>query len=467
MKLPTFSLNFFKKPTKKKRIITTFGKRDSSASSSTRKSRRSSSGRKSRKRSITYYAPSKSKFYPTEHFPSLQRAARQVTTVATTPLAPLPPRSYPLEVKPVASIESDAKLNNGFPSATGTHRSYTAKQTYLCDNDYGDIVLHQPPAWYMQSKARQNSYQIDQTTVTNNGLRGSNTEYTPNKLFSNAPIDSNGNLLYDDNCLNNAYTSSMYPKECAQGVPIQSMVNAIPFDDSNIKYNSTELRRQSQHNLLPSSVTTAYNNTVFSSVNSTNAKCLPNNINNNKFSVAYQTNANQFTPNAVHGLSLPIYSGMVPFKKKSDRHRRRKVRSYVICCLGEKCEFDLIFGTLHCKLIDNLMSSTYLLLFGPYQYWCRLFDLSITSYRLVRKQCSYFNQLRNPIVWVTQRKQISLEVKSHCKAMNALWCVRNVRRMLKLVFLSLSMWLLIFIYCAVASCFCGYPFIQFRLHRFF
>lgn len=321
MKLPTFNLNFFKKPTKKKRIVTTFGKRGSSASSSTRKNRRSSSSRKPRKRSITYYAPSKSKFYPTEHFPSLQRSTRQVTSTSTTPLAP---RSYSTEERAAVSIESNGKLNTSIPSAAGTFRSYTAKQTYLCDNEYGDIVLHQPPAWYMQSKPQQNTYQSEQS-ITNSDVRG---EYTQNKLFANASIDSNGNLLYVDNCLNTAYTST-YSKECAQGVPIQSMVNAIPFNESNIKYNTTELRRQSQHNLLPSSMTTAYNNGVFSSVNSTNAKCLPNHINNNKCSVAYQTNANQFAPNVQASLNVPIYSGMMPFKKKSDRHRRRKVRSYV------------------------------------------------------------------------------------------------------------------------------------------
>lgn len=326
MKLPTFSLNFFKKPVKKKRIITTFGKRGSSASSSTRKSRRSSSGRKSRKRSITYYAPSKSKFYPTEHFPSLQHATRQATTVATTPLAP---RSHPSDEKPVASTKNDAKLNVGYPSVTGTIRSYTAKQTYLCDNDYGDIILHQPPAWYMQSKPQPNSYQTDQTTTTTgNDLRIVNHEYTPNKLYSNAFIDSNGNLLYNGNCPNHSYTST-YKKECVQGVPIQSMVNAISYDDStNIKYSATDLRRQSQHNLLPVNVTTAYNNDgVFSLVNSTNTKRLPNHINSSsKIGAAYQSNANQSTAN-VHGTSLPIYNATLPFKKKSDRHRRRKVRS--------------------------------------------------------------------------------------------------------------------------------------------
>lgn len=325
MKLPTFSLSIFKKPTKKKRIITTFGKRGSSASSSTRKSRRPSSSRKTtRKRSITYYAPSK--FYPTEHFPSLQRVARQVATVATTPLAV---RSYPSdEQSHTVSTDIDGKLN-GYLSPSGTFRSYIAKQTYLCDNDYGDIILHQPPAWYMQSKPHQNGYHTE-TMV--NDLRASNINSNPiqtNKLYSNTPVDSNGNMVYDDNCLNNTYGhATSYSKECVQGVPISSMLHtAPPLNDSNIKYNTTELHRQTQHNLLPSNVTTAYNNTVFTSANNstTNTKCLPNNINNN-FCTAYQTNANQLSTNS-HFFTSPIYNTALPFKKKSDRHRRRKVRS--------------------------------------------------------------------------------------------------------------------------------------------
>lgn len=325
MKLPTFSLNIFKRPTKKKRIITTFGKRGSSSSSSARKSRRSSSTtRKPRKRSITYYAPSKSKFYPTEHFPSLQQAARQAASVATTPLAV---RSYSTELPHTVSTDNDAKLTS-YVTSNGTLRSYAAKQTYLCDNEYGDIILHQPPAWYMQSKqSQQGNYQ------TNNNIRDvpNFTQYQ-SKFYSNAgAIDSNGNLLYDDTCENNTYGRAIYSKECMKGVPssIPSMVNTIPLNDSNIKYKTSELHRQSQHNLLPSSVTTAYNNTVFSSSNNTiNAKYLPNTI--NTFYNAYQTNANQLSSINLSCANSPNYNAILPFKKKSDRHRRRKVRFTII-----------------------------------------------------------------------------------------------------------------------------------------
>lgn len=311
MKLPTFSLNIFKKPTKKKRIITTFGKRGSSASLSTRKSHHPSSGRKTRKRSITYYAPSKSKFYPSEHFP-LQRAEHRTSAVATKPLTI---RSYPTEEPCTISTDIDSKLINLLPS---NEIERTAKQTYLCDNDYGDIILHQPPAWYMQSKPHQNYYQ---TEIVTNCLSGSNA--IQNKPYTNAAIDSNGNSLYYHNAHNNMYARATYQKECAQGVPIPSMVNAIPFNDSNIIYNSTELHRQSQHNLLPSSVTTAYNNTAFASRNnSRNTKCLPNN--NNRFCTAYQSNENQLSTNSRYFVS-PIYNLTQPIKKKSDRHRRRKV----------------------------------------------------------------------------------------------------------------------------------------------
>lgn len=315
MKLPTFSLNIFKKPNKKKRIITTFGKRGSTASSSTpRKSRRSSSNRKSRKRSITYYAPSKSKFYPIEHFPSLQRAVRRASLIATTPLAP---RSYQqIEDRQTVSTDVEPKLN-AYPSANGTLRSYAPKQTYLCDNEYGDIILHQPPAWYMQSKPHQDCYQ---TEIHPNDLRGPNTISMQNKPFSTGSVDPNGNLLYgDNNRLNNTYAST-YSKECIQGVPISSMVNAIPLNDSNIKYDMTELHRQSQHNLLPSSVTTAYNNTIFNSANSVHSK---NNIHN--FCTAYQTNSNQLITNP-QSMGLSMYSATLPSKKKPDRQRHRKVR---------------------------------------------------------------------------------------------------------------------------------------------
>lgn len=311
MKLPSFSLGFFKKPTKKKRTITTFGKRGSNASSSSHKTRRSSSNRKTRKRSITYYAPSKSKFYPTEHFPTLQRVARQATAVSATPLV------YPSEQRIAVSTDIDSKLNSyQTTNGTATHRSHTAKQTYLCDNDYGDIVLHQPPAWYMQSKPHQNYHQTE--TIASD-LLGPNNNCIQNKLYSHAPIDANGNVLYDDNCLSNSYGRSTYSKECVQGVPIPLTVKSIPLNDSNIKYGPVgihNLHRQSQHNLLPSNVTTAYNNTVFSSINnSTNAKCLPNNINNS------------CSVSQLASFSAPIFNASFPFKKKSDRHRRRKVRS--------------------------------------------------------------------------------------------------------------------------------------------
>lgn len=314
MKLPTFSLNIFKKPTKKKRIVTTFGKRGSTASSSTRKSRRASSSQKPRKRSITYYAPSKSKFYPIEHFPTLQRAVRRASLLAAA--TPLASRSYQTEERHAASTDVESKLNT-YPSASGTLRSYAAKQTYLCDNEYGDIILHQPPAWYMQSKPHQDCYQTD---TMPNDLRGPNTIPMQNKPFSNAFVDSNGNLMYDDNRLSNTYAST-YPKECMQGVPISSMVNAIPLNDPNIKYDTSELHRKTQHNLLPSSVTTAYNNTVFNSANQTNSK---NHI-NNLCASSYQSNANQLITNSQY-MGSSMYRANLPSKKKSDRHRHRKVR---------------------------------------------------------------------------------------------------------------------------------------------
>lgn len=342
MKLPMISLNFFKKPAKKKR---TFGKRSSSASASSipavsRKARRSSSSSvnlKSRKRSITYYAPSKSKFYPSEHFPSMQhRLVRHRTAVI--PTNPLVQRSYSSEQQPTASIDIDGKLNDNssFSPANGTHHTYTAKQTYACgDNDYGDIVLHQPPSiWYPQSQ-HPTGHKINQNivSVNNDDLRSSSStnHRNQNKFYPNAvdAIDSNANKLYDDNYyLNNAYISTDF-KECAmQGVsiPIQSInASAVPitFNDPHNKYNTansigTELciqqQQQTQHNSLPSNnIATIYD---------TNAKYSKSNC----FRNDNQRQPKQSTSTIAYGFGLPIYGATVPFKKKSDRQRRRKVR---------------------------------------------------------------------------------------------------------------------------------------------
>lgn len=269
------------------------------------------------------------------------RHSRNAVVPATTPLAVS--RSYSREKQSTVSTDIDTKLIDNslnISTANGTLRSYTAKQTYLCDNDYdGDIVLHQPPTWYVQSKSQLpvpmppltptssshlGRYKINQDSVTvnNDDVFGSSSNHgIQNKFYRNtAPIDSNSNVPYDDNYFNNAYISA-YPKECAmQGVPIQSMnTNAIPIiNDSNIKYNTAntigieqstqQQQQQAQHNLLTPNITSAYD---------TNAK----------FHSLYQSNANQFTPtNVTHNFNFPIYGVTVPFKKKTHRQHRRKVR---------------------------------------------------------------------------------------------------------------------------------------------
>lgn len=348
MKLPSISFNFFKKPPKKKRIITTLGKRTSSASLSTaaisRKAHRSSSSNlKSRKRSITYYAPSKSKFYPSEHFPSMQRIIRNKTAVV--PTAPLVPRSHSYKKQPTVSTDIDTKLNDN--SSFSVANEYKAKQIYSCDNDYGDIVLHQPPACYGPTNSQSlplpphvACYKIDRNivTVNNDDVFRSNNHRIQSRFYSNVnSVDSNANKLYDDNYFNNAYVST-YSKECVmQGVPIQSRnASTVPIvNDSNIKYNmansiNTELcTQQIQNNLLQPNITNAYdeNKSTFDSINSTNAKytrsnSFPNDKNVKLYSV-YQSKANQSTPRTMYG--LPIYGATVPFKKKSNRQRRRKV----------------------------------------------------------------------------------------------------------------------------------------------
>lgn len=351
MKLPTISLNFFKKPPKKKRIITALGKRTSSASSTATaaKSRRahrssSASNAKSRKRSITYYAPSKSKFYPSEHFPSMQRFVRHKTAVG--PTTPLVPRSYSYEQQLTASTDCDPKLSDsaGFSIANDTLHSYAAKQIYSYDNDYGDVVVHQPPAWYVPSDSQSPlpppppppphvaCGNIDQNIVgaMNNNDDKVRRSSNQRRFYPNVePIDLNANKLYDDHYSNNAYIST-YSKECGmQGVPIQSRnTSTIPIvNDPNYKYSiDNELCSQPMQN------TNAYDTNKFmlDSINSTNTKYTRSNSfpidNMGKLYAVHQPKANQSATRTMHG--FPIYGATVPIKKKSDRHRRRKVRFF-------------------------------------------------------------------------------------------------------------------------------------------
>lgn len=300
MKLPSLNFNIFKKSsTKKKRITTNFGKRRSSTASSTHKNRRSSSGRKIRKRSITYYAPSKSKFYPTEHFPSLQRMATHATTVATSPLAVH--LFQPDHMQTTVSTEFDSKL-----CSTGTLRTQTARHTYLCDDNR---EFHTVPDSYMQTKNIDCLRYQTQLPIDDHD---SNTQFQKS-------IDPNGNFVYDGNYRlnflnnnnnnNNASYYQSHPKECSQGVPSQSMLNAA----ANAYIDVSELQKQSQQNYLPTNLISAYNSRTMKSI-----KHLPNNVNH---LTAFQSPTNSTQMN-----QSTNFGGF----KKLDRHRRRKVRSFLI-----------------------------------------------------------------------------------------------------------------------------------------
>lgn len=284
MKLPSINFNnFFKKPsTNKKRTTattTTFGKRRTSSTSSTRKTHRSSSGRKARKRSITYYAPSKSKFYPTEYFPSLQRVATQATAVAATPVA-----AQLFQTNQTVSTEMNQKLSH-FPS-NGTLRTQKAKHTYLCD-DNQNFNSNQTTEWYGQTRNLDGSHYSSQSVM----MVGMTGNYFPTA----GTADPNGNFVYDRNYPsghsvhfnddNNAYFS----KECLQGVP-----------------DGFEIHKQ--HDYLPSNLVTAYNS-------STSVKHMPGQQNHTN---AYPA-SNQMSQSS-------LFAGMQPITKKSDRYRRRKVR---------------------------------------------------------------------------------------------------------------------------------------------
>lgn len=303
MKLPTISLNFFKKPVKKKRTFTTFGKRSSSASSSvaavSRKAQRSSSSNlKTRKQSITYYAPSKSKFYPSEHFPSTQRLVRH--RAAVVPATPHMQRSYSYEKQPTASTDIDIRLND--KSSFSALHSYIANQAYPCDNNYGDIILHQPPIWYVPPKSQSpqptqqiGCQKINQSivNVNNDDICSSSNQRIQNKFHSNIDsIDASSNKVYDNNYLKNANIST-YFRECTmQDVSTQSMdTTAVSIiNNSNIKCNPANGTELYTHQIRP---------------------------NDNKLHSMYQSKST---------IGLPIYSMTVPFKKKLDRRHRRKVR---------------------------------------------------------------------------------------------------------------------------------------------
>lgn len=346
MRLPTFNLNFFKKTKPpKKRITTTFGKRRSSSTSSTRKSRRSSSGRKtSRKRSITYYSPSKSKFYPTEYFPSLQRVAAQATVAATPPASN---RSRNVERNLTVSTDANdatAKINNNYVPASVLY-SHTAKHTYLCDDDERNVVLHEQPFSSLKStqsmRSRHAQDVIHYQTQTNDLYELSHKK--PNRI-----IDANGNVIVTDdaanrshNLMNNGHAYlSTYSKECKQGVSALTMpstisINSIPYTDANNKQN-VEQQRQSHNNLLPSNLTAM--NCAYTAVyptHNTAAKYLNNNSNavnlcsvSNACPSLATATTQQLNPSflSFHGATT------IPMTKKSERHRRRKVRYFWFFC---------------------------------------------------------------------------------------------------------------------------------------
>lgn len=327
MKLPAFNLNFFKKSKSTKKRVTNFGsskRRSSAASVSTRKSRRSStSGRhkSSRKRSITYYSPSKSKFYPTEYFPSLQRIATQVTAAATPLAANLFHRTDTIQT---ASIDATDASNFSPP---GTIRSYT-KQTYLCDDDQ-KIVIHEQPfqshdttTWYMQSRQPQDIIRYQPT----NDMLDVNTKQPSTFIDANGNVSTNNSYTLSNG---NAYLSTTtYPKECKQGVPASmpyamtvNTLNSIPYIDPTIKLSAEQQSRQSQHNLLPSNLT---------AMNSYNAVYPTHTMHSAKnFSVSNATSTMPHTnPSfmSFHGATT------IPMAKKSERHhRRRKVCFSRLC----------------------------------------------------------------------------------------------------------------------------------------
>lgn len=333
MKLPIFSLNIFKKPTKKRQPSTNLGKRRISNASSVQRTRRASSSRRPRKRSITYYAPSKSKLYPTEYFPSSQQGVPKVTALpplsphfqlyAEPPPPPPPlPSSIPPPLPPVISIPT--KKPNFYPSMV---RSYTPKQTYLCDeyDHHHDVIIHQPPMWYLQQlKLEQNANaNADLHHRISTASRMPFDAYKPNAKHLIGPTSGELHgkyLLHDADSLDGG---DKYPfidaKEFGHGVsmpvPVVEMATAHAVDSSS-KYSLFGRTTATYGDRIHVSPTKSANNRPTLSQNSLAEQCVP--------SSAYQSISALAAPQHDH-LFVVAHDGQVPVARKLDRHRRRKV----------------------------------------------------------------------------------------------------------------------------------------------
>lgn len=303
MKFPLFNLDIFKRssspsssPTN--RLQTTFGKRKTSSS------HRSKSGsthrRTSRKRIITYYSPSKSRFYPTEYFPTVQRLPSTVST----------------DVAAAAAVAS-------------ARDKFNHNRTYLCNDQ--DVTVHHDAAWLPQE---QQNKPIDPRFYTASELYEPNDSNNNNMFAQTSTINRNYNangIVVDDhdNTIVAAAAAAAvnqfdrYTEECV-GASLPAFV--MPNGHSNgslyvnLKCDSVQpsfhrTAHQSQQHHMTANHLNTHNSML--NTNSSGATSIAYNM-NRLFDGTTKYAANSPNVALFHHSTMPIM-------KKHERHRRRKV----------------------------------------------------------------------------------------------------------------------------------------------
>lgn len=286
MKFPLFNLDIFKRSSSPStnRITTTFDKRKSHRTKSSGSSHRKTP----RKRSITYYSPSKSRLYPTEYFPTLQRLSSTVST-----------------------------------DALGHNR------TYLCSDQ--DVIVHHDFEWLPhQQQQLPQAKQIDPRLYATADLYESNDTNNNTMFVRNSAINRDYNasgIVVGDGDSAAANQFDRCTKECV-GVPSPAFImpNSRTNGNSylNLKCESsqqqpsfrrTDIGHQSHQQHLTGS--------HLSTHGSSGAITTANNIN----SLFDGTTPYVNSPN----VALFHHSTM-PIMKKHKRPRRKKVR--FVCIYG-------------------------------------------------------------------------------------------------------------------------------------